>query len=124
MSQDIISDTLNQMMNVKKAGKSEVVVNRYSKVLINLLDIVKKIGYLEYKIEGRKLRIKINNNLNEFKAIKPRYSVSVDKINKYVRRFLPARDFGFVIISTNKGMMLHQEAEEKNIGGCLIAYIF
>ena len=48
----------------------------------------------------------------------------MDEIDKYVRRFLPSRDFGFIIVSTSKGLMTHEEAIEKNIGGSLIAYIF
>lgn len=62
--------------------------------------------------------------LNECKAIRPRFYVTVKEIEKYVRRYLPARDFGYVIISTNKGLLTHNEAIEKNIGGSLIAYFF
>jgi len=123
MSQDIVSDTLNQIMNAKKARKTEVIVNKHSKLLRNILDIMKESGGLDYSVEGTKLRIQIKD-LNEIKSIKPRYTVSVDKIKGYVRRFLPSRNFGFVIISTNKGLMKHDEAEEKNLGGCLIAYMF
>jgi len=50
--------------------------------------------------------------------------VKVDKINHYVRRYLPAKNFGFVIVSTNKGLMKHNEAEEKNLGGCVVAYVY
>ena len=123
MSQDVISDALNQIMNAKKARKTKVVVQRYSKVLLNILDLAKESGYLDYKIEGREVHIEIKN-LNEIKSIKPRYTVPVKNINKYVRRFLPSRNFGIVIVSTNKGIMNHTDAEEKNLGGCLIAYIF
>ena len=84
---------------------------------------MKEMGYLDYKIEKNELKVKIKN-LNMAKAIKPRYTVSVKKINFYVRRFLPAKNFGFIIISTNKGLMKDKEAEEKNLGGCLIAYIY
>ena len=35
MSQNIIADTLNQIMNAKKARKTEVVVDKHSKLLIN-----------------------------------------------------------------------------------------
>jgi len=123
MSQDIVVDALNEIMNAKRTGKETLEVNKNSKLLKNLLDIAKEQGYLDYSIEGNKIKIKIKN-LNEIKAIKPRYTVSVKRINKYVRRFLPAKDFGFLIISTNKGLMTHKDAEEKNIGGCLIAYVF
>ena len=123
MSQDIVADTLNQIMNAKKARKTEVVVNKHSKLLRNILDIAKDSGYLDYEIEGTKLRIKIIN-VNEIRAIKPRYTFSIKNINNYVRRFLPARNFGFVVVSTNQGLMKHEEAEEQNLGGCLVAYMF
>jgi len=123
MSQDIIADTLNQIMNAKKARKTEVVVNKHSKLLRNVLDMAKQEGYLDYFIDRNKLTIKIIK-INEIKAINPRYTFSINKINKYVERFLPARNFGFIIVSTNQGLMKHTEAKEQNLGGCLIAYMF
>ena len=112
MSQDIVADALNKIMNAKKARKSEVVVKRHSKLLRNVLDIAKEYGYLSYKVNGNELTVKIEN-LNEFRSIKPRYTIPVKKINNYVRRFLPAKDFGLVIISTNNGLMIHKKAEEE-----------
>jgi len=123
MSQDIVADGLNQIMNAKKARKESVILNKHSKLLRNILDIAKESGYLDYSVDGTKLKVEIKR-LNKIMAIKPRYTVSVDKINRYVRRFLPAKDFGLVIVSTNKGLMKHNDAEEKNQGGCLVAYIF
>jgi len=123
MSQDVVADALNQIMNAKKARKKSVTLGRHSKLLRSILDIIKEAGYLDYSVNGNDLKVEIKN-LNEFKAIKPRYTVAVKKINNYVRRFLPAKDFGFVIVSTNEGLMKHNEAEEKNIGGCLIAYVY
>ena len=123
MSQDIIADALNQIMNAKKARKTTVVIQKHSKLLRNILDIAKESGYLDYEIDGTILTVTINK-VNELRAIKPRYTVSVKDINKYVRRYLPAKNFGFVIVSTNKGLMKAEDAEEQNLGGCLIAYMF
>ena len=123
MSQDIIADALNQIMNAKKARKTNVVIQKHSKLLRNILDIAKESGYLNYEIDGTELKVTINK-VNELRAIKPRYTVSVKDINKYVRRYLPAKNFGFVIISTNKGLMKSEDAEEQNLGGCLVAYMF
>ena len=123
MSQDIVADALNQIMNAKKARKTEVVIQKHSKLLRNILDIAKENGYLDYEVDGNTMKVTIHK-LNELKAIKPRYTVSVKTINKYVKRFLPARNFGFVIVSTNKGLMKSEEAEEQNLGGCLVAYMF
>lgn len=123
MSQDIVSDALNEIMNAKTARKKSVVLNKNSKLLRNVLDIIKKAGYIEYKIEGNEIIVDIRK-LNQLKAIKPRFTSSVDQIEHYVRRYLPAKDFGFVIISTNRGLMDHYEAKKQNIGGCLIAYVY
>lgn len=123
MSQDIISDALNQIMNAKRARKSSVIVKRNSKLLLGLLEIAKKHRYIEScKAKGNELEIKFN--LNECKAIKPRFTVGVKDMDKYVRRYLPARNFGIIIISTSSGLMTHDSASEKNIGGSLLAYFY
>ena len=117
MSQDVISDALNGIMNAKKARKEFVVVNKHSKLLIKVLDIAIENGYIKnYKIDIGKL-LKCN-------AIKPRFNVGASNIDKYMRRYLPARDLGILIISTNKGVLTHVEAYEKEIGGMLIAYFY
>ena len=60
----------------------------------------------------------------ECKAIKPRFSCDKTQIERYRRRYLPARNLGTMIISTNKGLITHKEAEEEQIGGSLIAYFY
>src|SRR3989338_5251513 len=118
MSEDVISDVLNQIMNAKRTGKKELVVRRYSKLLLKILDIARDAGYLTYVQEGKQLKINIGE-VHTIKAINPRFTVSVPKIDNYVRRYLPAKNFGFLIVSTNKGLMRHDEAEAQKIGGCL-----
>ena len=125
MSHDIVADTLNMIMNAKKAGKKELTINKFSNVVIQILAIAKDRKYINsYEItKDRDLKIKIGN-LNECKSIKPRFHVKVDEIDKYVRRFLPSRNFGIIIISTSSGLLTQEEAYEKNIGGSLIAYFY
>ena len=62
--------------------------------------------------------------LNECGAIKPRYYVNKSEIDKYLNRYLPSRKFGIIVVSTNKGLMGHNEAKENGIGGSLIAYFY
>ena len=62
--------------------------------------------------------------MNKCNAIKPRYNVTKNKIDKYMRRYLPSKDMGIIIVSTNKGLMTHIDAYDKNIGGALIAYFY
>jgi len=123
MSQDILSDILNRIMNAKKAKKTNLVTTRFSKLLISVLDLMKQYNYIDYELAEGKLKIAIKE-LSECKAIKPRYTVGKSKIEGYTRRFLPARNFGYVIISTSKGLMTQQEAQENKIGGSLIAYFY
>ena len=125
MSQDIISDGLNQIMNAKRAGKTSLVIRRYSKVLINLFELMKSKGHIDFEVNEENKTVKVEIiKLNECRAVKPRYYVDVKGIDKYLRRFLPSRNFGSLIISTNKGMVNQKEALEQNIGGSLIAYFY
>lgn len=127
MSQDIVADALNRIMNAKKVGKTEVEITKISKLLVNLLEIMKKKGHVEYELGGEEKKptcIVKFIKLNICKAIKPRYSVNEGNLDKYVRRFLPSRNFGTVIISTSKGLLTQQEAIETKIGGSLIAYFY
>lgn len=127
MAQDIVSDGLNQIMNSIRIEKKEIKINKISKVLINLFKMMKEAGHIEYSVEdnNKKPFVVVNVlNLKICKTIKPRYFVGWKNIEKYLRRFLPSRNFGALVISTNKGLMTHSEAEENKIGGCLLAYFY
>lgn len=123
MSQDIISDILNSIMNAKRAKKEFLVITRFSNLSVEILDMMKQYGYIDYEKSEGKIKI-ILKEINECRAIKPRYSVKTKKIEDYARRFLPARNFGYMIISTNKGLMTHSQAKESKAGGSIIAYFY
>ena len=124
MSQDIVADTLNMLMNAKRARKTTVETQRYSKFLLSVLAIAKLKGYIKnYEVKDNLLTIEIAK-LNSCNAVKPRYTITVDQIEKYRMRYLPARNLGVLIISTSQGLMTHQTAKEKHIGGSLIAYMY
>ena len=122
-----ISNALNNIMNAKRASKKSCTLPA-SKLLISLLEVMKKNNYVDYKIV--KERDKFDkvvvefNELNECRAITPRFYVEAKKLDVYIRRFLPSRYLGIVIISTSKGLLTHHEAIEKGIGGSLIAYCY
>jgi len=126
MPQDVIADALNMMKNAKKSGKEEVKINRISNLLIEILKIMKQKGSIKkYKINAKEKSIEITlGEIWECKAIRPRFTVDKTMIERYRRRYLPSRNFGTLILSTNKGLMTHEEAEEEKIGGCLIAYFY
>lgn len=126
MAQDIVADALNMIKNASKAKKEIVEVKKISNVLIEVLKIMKQKGAIKkYKINSAEKSIEITlGDVSECKSIKPRFSATKDDIEKYRRRFLPARSIGTVILSTNKGLMTHEEATAEKIGGCLIAYFY
>ena len=124
---DWLSSVMNEMMNTKKAGKTQLSFIPSTKLVIEVLKIMKKEEYIkEYKVEEGKFKKLIISlgKLNECGAIKPRFFVKKDEFDKYVKRYLPSRQFGILIISTSKGIMTHKEAIEKEIGGGLLAYCF
>jgi ribosomal protein S8 len=123
---DTTANLLNRIMNAKKAGKIECLVKPISKFAIKVLEIMKKEGYLDYEVKKERFNMAnvVFSNLNFCKVIKPHFYVKKDGYEKYVRRFLPSRKIGMIIVSTNKGLMTHKEAIEKNLGGSLIAFYY
>lgn len=126
MSHDVVADGLNMIQNAKKARKETVKINKISNLLIEVLKIMKQDGAVKkYKIDAREKSVTITiGELSECKAIKPRFSCDHSQIERYRRRYLPARSIGTLVISTNKGLMTHQEAQEEQTGGCVIAYFY
>ena len=125
MSQDIVSDGLNEIMNARRVEKKSLTIRRYSKVLLNLFKIMKEKGHINYEVNEEEKTVSVEIiKLNKCKAVKPRYYVDVATIDKYLRRFLPSRNFGDLIISTNVGLLSHKEAVKNNVGGSVIAYFY
>ncbi len=124
MTQDIVANALNEILNANMAGKKELIIGRYNKLLLNVLDLAKNYGYIKnYETRDDKLEVNIGD-LNKCQSIKPRFPIDSDNLEKFVRRYLPSRKFGILIISTSHGLMTHEESKEKNIGGSLIAYFY
>lgn len=126
---DTLGNVLSNINNYEKIGKPEVVARPASKLILNILKIMNEKGYIgsfEVIKDGRGNLIKINllGNINKCGVIKPRFPYKAKDLNKFERRFLLARDFGFILVSTSKGLMTHEEARQKNLGGKLIAYVY
>jgi len=126
---DTLSNTLSQILNSEKVGKSSCTIKNISKVIKEVLDILKKSKYIgDYKIlktnQGELIELNLIGAINKCGAIKPRFPIKKIDYEKFEKRYLPAKGFGLLIISTNKGMMTHAEAKEKKLGGKLIAYCY
>ena len=126
---DPLANVLSYIKNYEKLGKKELVTENNSKIIRKVLDIMhdkKLIGTYEEIKDGKSGKLKINliGSLNDAGVIKPRYKVKISQLEKYEKRYLPAKDFGILIISTNKGLLTHKQAKEQNLGGTLISYAY
>jgi small subunit ribosomal protein S8 len=126
---DTLAAALSKMLNVERIGKRECVVKPYSSVIKRVLEIMNQhnyVGAFEEIEDGRggTLHINLLGNINKCGVIKPRFSTKVDDFEKWEKRYLPAKDFGIIILSTPKGIMTHTDAKAKGLGGTLIAYCY
>lgn len=129
MRHDIINDAIANIKNYERVGRSECTVKPKSKLLIEILRMFQKGGYIgEFEVSedgrGGDIRIKLVKRINDCGIIKPRYAVKQDEFQKWERQFLPARDFGLLVVSTPQGIMSHTEAKEKGLGGRLLVYVY
>ena len=129
MLNDPLANILSYINNHEKLGRKEILVGNNSKFIRSILTILNENNYLgDYKeIEdgkGKLLAINLIGAINNVGVVKPRFNVKKDNFEKFEKRFLPAKDFGIIIVSTSKGLMTHIQAKEKGLGGRLICYCY
>lgn len=129
MLNDPLANALSNILNAEKVGKEYCLVKPASKVIMKVLDIMNEKGYIgKYEViedgKGKILKIMLIGKVNKAGAIKPRFSVELDGFEKFEKRYLPAKGFGFIVVSTSKGIMVHTEAKDNKIGGILLAYFY
>ena len=129
MQFDPLSDAFTRIFNAEQAGHYEGSVSPASKLLGSMLNIMQKSGYVgefEKINDGSagSYRIELIGAINRCGVIKPRHSVQRSDFDKWESRYLPARDFGLLIVTTNQGIMDHYDAKKERVGGRLLAYIF
>lgn len=129
MKHDPLNDALSIMNNAEQNGKLECQVKPASKLIGRVLKVMQENGYVEsfeYQEDGKGgvYQISLTGHINRCKVIKPRWAVKRSEIEDYESRYLPARDFGVLIFTTNHGVVSHTEAKELGVGGKLIAYVY
>lgn len=128
MLHDPLADAFSIMKNAEHAGKRFVVTpaSKLIGICLRILQANSYIGEFEYIDDGRqgKFKIQLLGRINKCGVIKPRQAVKVNRFEVVEKRFLPAVDFGILIVSTSKGVVTHNEAKNNHIGGRLIAYVY
>ena len=128
MRHDILSDVLVTIKNADLIGKTSAVVPT-SKLIGNVLKLLTEKGYLnnyEFSDNGKggEFIISLNGRINSCGAIKPRFSVKLKDMETHEARYLPAKDFGILILTTPYGVMNNDQAREASTGGKLLAYVY
>jgi small subunit ribosomal protein S8 len=126
---DTIANGLTIIMNNEIRRKKECIIAPASKLLGNVLRIIQMNGYIgefEFIDDGRtgKFKVQLLGRINKCGAIRPRFHVKADNIEKWEKTYLPSRNIGALVISTSKGIISHKEAKNQGIGGNLLAFIY
>ncbi|MHC1567199.1 MAG: 30S ribosomal protein S8 [Candidatus Syntropharchaeia archaeon] len=129
MLNDTLANALSRIKNAEAVGKSYCMIQPASKLIGTVLKVMQDRGYIkefEFIDDGKAgiLKAKLCGRINKCGAIKPRFSVKKAEFEKWEKRFLPARNFGILIVSTPEGVMTHDEAKERELGGKLLAYVY
>lgn len=129
MLNDPLANALSKILNGEKKSKKEVLIKPASKTIKTVLTIMNEKGYIgsfeEVKDgKGNFLKVNLLGNLNKCGVIKPRFSAKKKEFEKWEKRYLPAKDFGLLLVSTPQGIMTHYQAKEKKTGGKLLAYCY
>ncbi len=129
MLNDQLAAALAKIMNAERVGKREVLLRPASRMIKQVLSIMNANSYLGTFEEladekGGVLKVSLLGNINKCGVIKPRYSTKRTQFEKWEKRYLPAKDFGIIVVSTPSGVMTHNLAKEKQIGGKLVAYCY
>lgn len=123
-----LADTCCVLKNAERARKKEVIISPASKVIQQILRIFQRhayIGEFERYDDGRqgKFKIALLGRINECAGL-IRLNYKINQFDFLERRLLPAPGLGLIILTTNEGIMTMKEAEEKNIGGHTLCYIY
>tara|TARA_B100001146_G_C16079706_1_gene390075 strand:- start:132 stop:524 length:393 start_codon:yes stop_codon:yes gene_type:complete len=126
---NILANLLVTIDNTESRRKSECIVLPTSKLAINVLNTLKKDGYIknfEYLDDkrGGKFRIQLFAKISKCGAITPRFKVKKDEFTSWEQQYLPSYSSGMLLVTTNQGVMSHHEAVNKNLGGFLIGYVY
>jgi small subunit ribosomal protein S8 len=126
---DPIADMLTRMRNALRVSKSEVAIP-YSRIKVNLAEILKQEGYISSYTENKdlhELRIQLKYEesgeptMQQLKRISTpgrRVYSSTDKLPRVLN------NLGIAIVSTPEGLMTAATAKKRKIGGEIICEIY
>ena len=129
MLNDPLANALSTIKNAERKGKGRCIIQPSSKIIGGVLNLLKDRGYVgnyEFVDDGKAgiFQVDLTGNINNCGVIKPRYPIKMNDLERWESRYLPARDFGLLILTTTEGIISHNDARKKGIGGKLLAYVY
>jgi small subunit ribosomal protein S8 len=126
---NVLSNLLTTIYNNEMRKKRECIAIPASKFAREILDVMKKHGYIgEYEYvddnRGGKLKVTLLAKINKCGVISPKFSVKKDGYASWERQYLPSYNMGILIVSTSQGVMSHHDAGQKGLGGVLVGYVY
>jgi small subunit ribosomal protein S8 len=124
---DPLSDALSGLRNAEDAGELTYRVSPASSEIASVLDVFEDHGYLvgyDSDGDGDAFEVELHGAINACGAVTPRYTVANDGFERWEKRYLPARGYGTLVVSTSRGVMSHAAAREAGVGGQVVAYVY
>src|SRR2546429_9552913 len=121
MLQDALNDAMVTMRNAEAAGKTDCAIRPASKLIGRVLKVMQESEYIRsFELiedgRGNLYRVALVGSINNCGGIKPRFAVRRTELEKWEARYLPAQDFGGVILTTTEGGISQTQAKQ-NGGG-------
>ena len=121
MLHNVLANALKCLLNAEKKGRRQVIIKPASKVLIKFLKLMQKRGYIgEFEViddhRSGKVVIELLGRINKCGVISPRFDVSLSKVEQWTNNILPSRQFGFLVLTTTKGILDHNQAKQAKPG--------
>ncbi|CAN6912428.1 hypothetical protein Bca4012_087085 [Brassica carinata] len=129
MGRRILNDALRTIVNAERRGKASVELKPISTVMSSFLKIMKEKGYIKnFQVHdphrvGR-ITVDLQGRVNDCKALTYRQDVKAKEIEEYTERTLPTRQWGYVVVTTPDGILDHEEAIKRNVGGQVLGFFY